>query len=98
MDYISQEPICNNTGYIVRHHPLGKGFGSEWDFICILEKLENGRWILKAAWGNFSKLIYKRIYKKLEELGITLIQWQRIKDLKKDNFTEVIIIKNHYHE
>lgn len=71
MKYVSAEPICGGVGFILRHHPNGGGFGAEWDFVAILD----GNTI-KAGWGEFSLLTFRRLVVAMRDFGFYDVVWQ----------------------
>lgn len=60
----------------IRYHPEG-GYGSPYTFVCTLIKLgENG--YIQGACGEFNSRVRRLIRKKMLELGITQITFDRI--------------------
>jgi hypothetical protein len=75
--HVSLEPICDGAGYILRHHPGGRGYDTDWDFAVVAERTA-GKWTLRAGRGaGFSMLMFRRLQRALVATGITTVSWRR---------------------
>lgn len=79
-EFISLEQVS----FIVRHHPDGKGFGSPYDFSCVVVVKNETDCILKAGVGKFSKSTGSKISEVLYELGFRNLEFERKEKEKKE--------------